>query len=58
MNSAFEEFLTKLWGAIIVGKCPHCSKKIVNVKKEGSNKFFILKKAKEENLTSLVKSKK
>jgi len=27
---------------ILGGKCPHCTEKTVNIKKEGSNKFFLI----------------
>lgn len=27
---------------ILGGKCPHCTEKTVNIRKEGSNKFFLL----------------
>jgi hypothetical protein len=58
MNIACDELSKDMWGAIIVGKCPHCSKNSVAIRKEGYNKFFITSKIKAGENNSAIKSNK
>jgi hypothetical protein len=50
MISTFDEFVKLFWASIVTsGKCPHCTEKTVNIRKEGSNKFFLLSNPKEKD---------